>query len=74
MDEVAPEIVFESELNNEAIKEECADIAILIMDLARRLQFSLEEEVRKNMVKNKARKWSKANELGFVEHDVDGEI
>lgn len=50
-------------------KGELADVAILSLDVAHRIDANLYDEVTKKLAINYARTWGAANASGFFEHD-----
>ena len=56
------------ELHPDCEPDELADCILLLIHLAHKRGLSLYDEVRKKFEINKARKWGKPNEQGFVEH------
>lgn len=51
------------------IGEECADVLILLVDVARLNGVNLEEEFLQKMAKNRSRVWAKKN--GALKHEAD---
>lgn len=50
------------------VKEEAADVAILLLQLSHKLDFNLDHEIMFKMKKNRERSWGKPDADGVVEH------
>lgn len=52
-------------------RDECADVAILMLHLAHKEKWSLQREIMRKFEKNKRRRWGQPDALGVVEHIRD---
>lgn len=51
------------------VREELADVALLVLDLAGFLEIDLEAAIREKFAVIRSRTWGEENEAGFHEHD-----